>query len=256
MKAASFLAFFLVLLPCFAAGADPRPSGDDELSRRAARLTVLVPPEYPAQALRDRVEATVDVVGTVRGDGSFDVVGIQATPDREDFRSVVSQVAKYWTLRPRYGFDCSPREVEGRLRIWFEIKVGGPAISVSYPDAAAPVTGAVDAPARLSGQSPEHTPAYRANPQYPRDALIRNLQGRVEALMRVGTDGKVERVVIVPDGHPKVFDGAVTPALSSWRFPSRPGGAGLPRCVETVIDFAIGGGPGMPANARETVTVR
>ena len=172
MRAASLLASLLALLPCMASAADPRASGDDELSRRPARLTAFVPPEYPAQALRDRIEATVDVVGTVRGDGGLDVRSIQATPDREDFRSVVSQVAKYWTFRPRYGFDCSPREAEGRLRIWFEIKVGGPAISVSYPERAAAGTGPVDAPTPLRSQVPEYMPTSRPNPPYPPSGVL------------------------------------------------------------------------------------
>lgn len=257
MNAPSVFASILALLPCLAGAADPRLATDDELARRAVRVTVFVAPEYPAQALRDGVEATVDVVGNVRADGGLEVRGIDVVPDREDFRTAVSQVAKHWILRPRYGFDCGPREVEGRVRIWFEIKGNAPVISISVPEGAAtaPAPG-VDAPARLGRGGDEFAPSYRPNPSYPRDALNRGVEGKVESLMRVGADGKVEQVVIVPGGHPRVLDAAVTSALSAWRFPPQPGAAGLPRCVETVVEFAIRGGPGSPANARETVTIR
>jgi TonB family protein len=255
MRSASFFAAVLALLPAFAAAADPRPA-EDELARRPARVTVFVPPEFPAQALRDGVEATVDVVGTVRGDGSLVIRRVDAIPDREDFRAAVTQVSKYWMFRPSYGFDCGTREVEARLRVWFEIKVGGPAISVSFPDRAATPAPGVDAPARLGRAGTEFAPTYRPNPPYPNDAITRRAQGKVDALMRVGADGRVEQVVIVPDGHPRLFDNTVNSALSAWRFPPRAGAAGLPRCVEVVVDYVIAGGPGSPANAKESVTVR
>ena len=63
-----------------AASADEvRPVSEEELAARAAQIMVIVPPEYPAAALGDGIEATVDVYGTVRVDGHLAVNRLNVT---------------------------------------------------------------------------------------------------------------------------------------------------------------------------------
>src|SRR4051812_41810691 len=77
----------------------PAPLVEDPLPGNVARISVFVPPDYPEAALRESVAAVVDVVGTVRSDGSIAISRIDAQPDREDFRKEVRDVSRWWIFR-------------------------------------------------------------------------------------------------------------------------------------------------------------
>jgi TonB family protein len=208
-SAAAVAMFFVAV-----ANADEaRPIGDDELAARAAQITVIVPPDYPATALRDSIEATVDVHGTVRADGHLDVSRIKAVPDREDFRAAVTEVVRFWLFRPLYDATCHAMDVEGQVRVWFEIKEGKPAISISVPPKE-----------KVEEITPSDASLYRAvrrvNPAYPGSALRAGREGSVEALLHVADSGEVEEVVIVPGRDSGVFGPAIVNALRRWRFPA------------------------------------
>lgn len=221
--------------PVYAQETAPRVMSEAELAEGAARVVMFVPPDYPPAALRENVEATVDVVGTVRPDGRLEVARMEASVERAEFRKAIEEVAKFWLFRPSYDRQCRPREVEGRLRIWFEIKEGKPAISISVPR--------VDR-AAVEARSPIERGTikvvHRVEPRFPREAQNRGMTGAVEALMRVAPSGVVEEVVIVPGVHAKVFGPAVAEALSQWRYAPRDGPVG---CYQSEIVFNLNDRP-------------
>src|SRR5258708_10543567 len=191
---------------------EARPIGDEELAARAAQITVSVPPDYPGAALRDGVEATVDVHGTVRADGHLAVSQIKAIPDREDFRVAVTDVVHFWLLRPRYDSTCHAMDVEGQVRVWFEIKEGKPSISISVP------------PKEKVTETVSDASLYRAvrrvNPAYPRDAWRAGREGSVEVLLHVADSGEVEEIVIVPGRDSGEFGPPIVKAFRKWQFPA------------------------------------
>lgn len=72
----------------------------------------------------------------------------------------------------------------------------------------------------LGGMGQSEVPVYRENPQYPRQALVRRLEGWVELSFEVDERGQVIADTIeVIDAEPaQVFDRAARRALARWRF--------------------------------------
>lgn len=233
-NAAAILALFAVL-PCKALGPEPRLVTEEELTRRAAAMIVFLPPEYPAQALKEGVQATVDVVGVVDEEGALRISGIESSTDREDFRKAVADASKFWILRPKYGPDCRARNAQARVRVWFEIKESKPSISFSQPNRAA-ARGDMQEPRGLE----DYKPTHRRNPRYPREAINRGRGGNLEVLLRIDPQGMVEEVVIVPGVDGSMFGSETSKALRQWRFPPReePQSA----CYEVTISFELRAG--------------
>jgi protein TonB len=77
-------------------------------------------------------------------------------------------------------------------------------------------------------------PLQRIDPEFPRTALRAGAErGMVTARMTLDSDGKVTRVDIVQSEPRRVFDDAVTQALSQWRYPEGRSG----RVVEVEVAF-------------------
>lgn len=229
-RAAAALAWAVLLAAPAFAQKDPQPLSTDELSARAARPLIILAPKYPSAAAQDKIEATVDIFGTVRPDGSFDVKRIEASPDREDFKAAVRDVLDYWALSPAYGADCRPIPAEGQVRVWFELKEGrGPVISVSRS------TRAVEPPAPEGLAKVRLKAVTRVHPEYPRAAIRANVQGSIESYLRVSAEGSVEEVVIAPSPMPAQFASSVRTALARWRFEPRPGEPAVCALYEVVF---------------------
>ena len=91
------------------------------------------------------------------------------------------------------------------------------------------------ATAALSDTTPIRiAPLQRIDPEFPRSALRAGAErGTVTARMTLDSDGKVTRVDIVQSEPRRVFDDAVTQALSRWRYPEGRSG----RVVEVEVAF-------------------
>jgi hypothetical protein len=182
----------------------PAPLKDDPTPSRVPRVSVFVPPDYPEGALKDSATAVVDVLGKVREDGTLDLDRVDVTPERDDFRAAVKKVAPYWIFSPRYDSRCEAIVDEKQFRIWFELKDGKPAISISGV-----TTGKVPTD---PSQDALFTPLNRVDPIYPHQAQLEGREGIVEALIRIAEDGHIEKVVIVPGGNGQFFGAAITKA--------------------------------------------
>src|SRR5690606_32350044 len=74
----------------------------------------------------------------------------------------------------------------------------------------------------------------RVDPEYPREALRARVdQGEVRARLVIDANGAVSRVEILEARPRRVFDRAVTQALSQWKFDAGAEG----RTTETEISF-------------------
>ena len=74
----------------------------------------------------------------------------------------------------------------------------------------------------------------KVEPEFPREAAQADVtKGTVKARMVIDAAGEVTRVEILEAIPRRIFDRAVTRALSQWRFAAGDGG----RSFEIVIDF-------------------
>lgn len=103
---------------------------------------------------------------------------------------------------------------------------------------------AVAAPAPAPGISMQlnATPVSRMNPQYPRRALARRVEGFVVAEFTVDPQGRVvpDSFKIVEASPPGMFERAVERALLRWRFnPLTEGGQAVPFRTRQRLEFKL-----------------
>lgn len=189
---------------------------DVALQQRAAKPMGIIAPTFPPAALAEKVTGTVDVIGDIGEDGKMRVTRMEAAPDREDFKAAVRDVIGLWRFSPRYEQDCKPHATPGQVRIWFEMKEGKPAISVSRPlvsdDTSPPEPEKILKAIR------------RTIPKYPMAAVRAGVDGRIDAYVRVTPEGEVDSLEIAPNLLPVQFERAVRDAVYWWKFEPRPGG--------------------------------
>jgi len=102
------------------------------------------------------------------------------------------------------------------VRVWFELKQGEPAISVSQPVAAGPSSSPDLVLRRVSG----------SDPPYPHEARKLRIEADIESFLRVMPTGEVHSVTVVPGPVVRFFRREVATALSQWRFePHAAGGS-------------------------------
>ena len=87
------------------------------------------------------------------------------------------------------------------------------ALAASLADARNPVAAG---PVRVTADQLKRT-RYVA-PEYPRQALAKELSGNVKVSYTVGTDGRVRDAVITASNPPGVFDEVALAAVRRWRF--------------------------------------
>lgn len=84
----------------------------------------------------------------------------------------------------------------------------------------------------------ELNPTRRVNPEYPRRAQRRGLEGYVEVRFTIQPDGRVDTstLQVIDANPPRVFDREVEQAMAQWRFPQ----ADDFRQVTQRIEFKLG----------------
>ena len=83
-------------------------------------------------------------------------------------------------------------------------------------------------------------PLARIQPQYPRRALRRNIEGEVVLAFTITPVGTVENVSVVHAAPPGVFDRAAKQAILKWKFkPKVVDGKALPQKAEQKLVFTL-----------------
>lgn len=104
-------------------------------------------------------------------------------------------------------------------------------IAMAAPPAAATTTAAPS----TTIAPPKLLPLVREDPQFPREALRRDIdRGRVKARLSIDAAGKVTGVAILQASPRGVFEDAVRAALVRWQFP--PGAAGRSTDVDVAFN--------------------
>lgn len=138
------------------------------------------------------------------------------------------------------------------------VAVNTPAVALNMPaprlDIAININAAVDlsmaqavsvaAPAPVAAMATDLSaaPVSRMNPQYPRRALSRRIEGFVVAEFTVDPKGRVvpDSFRIVEANPPGVFERTVERALLRWRFnPRTEGGAAVPFRTRQRLEFKL-----------------
>jgi len=94
--------------------------------------------------------------------------------------------------------------------------------TVKPPPGPPPVARPVPAPPQPLVRK-EYKASYRVDPTFPREALRRNITGRVVAWVHVAPSGAVTDVEIRQSSN-RIFDREVIRALSQWKFNPEPVG--------------------------------
>lgn len=108
--------------------------------------------------------------------------------------------------------------------------------------AAKAISVATPSPSPSLAMNLNATPVSRMNPQYPRRALTRRIEGHVVAEFTVDTQGRVvpDSFKIVESSPAGMFDSAVERALLRWRFnPLTEGGAAVPFRTRQRLEFKL-----------------
>jgi periplasmic protein TonB len=90
------------------------------------------------------------------------------------------------------------------------------------------------------GADGEVIPIVRIEPTYPREALLRGLEGWVELRFTINPDGSVSNPTVIRAQPPRVFDREATRAILRWKFrPRIVDGQAVARQAEQIIEFKI-----------------
>jgi outer membrane biosynthesis protein TonB len=190
-----------------ATGADAPAADEIYVPGNPGYFAIFVPPEYPPEAIASKQEATLDVSGTARADGVFDIVSIQGQGLTPAFEAAIRDVARFWFALPAAENGCQPTSKPVIVRIWFELKEGNkPSISISR--------AAREAKPWIT------KPLKKVNPRYPRKAVESGTHGLVEVYARIGKDGLVQKIFFVDPSAKlhKAFAREIESSFSEWRF--------------------------------------
>lgn len=131
-----------------------------------------------------------------------------------------------------------------RLRAAAPQQVAPQVLDIELPDIRIGLSGG---PAVATGWQPgdvgsdgEVIPIVRIEPQYPRDALLRRIEGWVQLRFTINPDGSVSDPVVIAAEPPRIFNREAQRAILRWKFrPRIVDGQAVSRQAEQIIEFKI-----------------
>ena len=174
----------LVALLVSTAGLEASAQGNVfvEQPEQWGKVTRIVRPEYPPEALKNRATGSVDIEGVVEGSGRL--TGVSYKPRAaasEAFVASLRAVVPFWQFTPAPGPDCQPDGRTVSTRVEFEIDAGQPRIFVTQ------LAPGRSAPAALK-------PLRMLLPNYPGLMQLRAVEARAYARADVDASGNVVAV--------------------------------------------------------------
>lgn len=104
---------------------------------------------------------------------------------------------------------------------------GGPALASSWQPGDA-------------GRDGDVVPIVRVQPYYPREALMRNIEGWVQVRFTIRPDGSVADPAVIASEPPRLFNREAVRAILRWKFrPRIVDGQPVSREAEQIIEFKI-----------------
>jgi periplasmic protein TonB len=93
------------------------------------------------------------------------------------------------------------------------------------------------------GSDGDVIPIVRIEPHYPRDALLRNIEGWVQLRFTINPDGSVANPEVIAAEPPRIFNREAMRAILRWKFrPRIVDGKPVSRQAEQIIEFKISAG--------------
>lgn len=115
-----------------------------------------------------------------------------------------------------------------------------PDIEMSFGAGSGPYIGQYYGPAAANTPDGDVMPIVRIEPRYPRDALLRGLEGWVRVEFTITPEGGVKDAFVVESDPQRVFDRAAIQAVLRWKFrPRFVDGEAVSRRAVQVIDFKL-----------------
>ena len=116
-------------------------------------------------------------------------------------------------------------------------------VEAELPPPPPPPPGAVrertDSPIFLAWEEPPEV-IRKVMPEYPREALRDNIEGRVILMIVIDVEGNVIEVRVVRSIPPKIFDDAAIEAMSQWKFkPAQQNGVPIKVRLAYPIEFSL-----------------
>jgi protein TonB len=115
-----------------------------------------------------------------------------------------------------------------------------PDVEIGLGNGDGPWLGAYGMAAAPGGSDSEVMPIARIEPQYPREALLRGIEGWVKVEFLIMGDGSVAEVRVVGSDPPRIFDRNAVRAVQRWKYrPRYENGRAVERRGAQVIEFRL-----------------
>ncbi|HET7306966.1 MAG TPA: TonB family protein [Gammaproteobacteria bacterium] len=198
------------------------------------------PPEYPRAEYQDAVSARIEVMYTVRPDGTTADLHIITPNAPEPFKEATRDAVARWTFHPAT-VDGQPQARRVKQTISFhppqaalDAHRRAVAQAAQQHHAASP-SGSGHGPS-IHGSAP--VPVHIVAPEYPAVAARRSTDGYVVVAFTVTADGSTSDIQVVSSSPRDVFDAAARAAVAHWRFkPYRIDGKPASVRVQQRIEF-------------------
>lgn len=202
-----------------AARAEDRLPAFKENADKVGQQLLIVTPDYPRAALRDKRGGAVEIAGRVSPWGTLEDVRITPlAPADTEFVEPVREVIPYWLYYVPTDDACMPSSDPITNRVEFSAQDGKPHIEVT----------------RLAAAPKKETPAMfrpRRNPtpNYPTRAVEMGFEGNVYARLEVNADGTI-RGASAKGFSPRKssvlrsMEAEVERTLMTWSYPPRDDG--------------------------------
>lgn len=99
-----------------------------------------------------------------------------------------------------------------------EMKMQAIPLNLALNVAGGPFIGGVGAAQSTGVADSDIVPIVRIQPQYPREAAMRGLEGWVKLAISIGTDGSVTSAKVVDSNPRRIFDSSARRAVMKWKY--------------------------------------
>lgn len=188
-------------------------------------------PQYPKELLAKGITGHVDIEVTIDELGKVKKIGaVTSKPQNAAFEESARESVRYWTFYAKISPECVPEVATGNVRVWFEIRDGKEAISVSSTPG---TMGSVVSPGKSKWRPLLNQATVARAVQYPPRARKEGEQGSVFSVIHV--DAETGRPFEIKFSHAissrgwvrSAFELAVRDALKMARFEPSPEEKGL-----------------------------
>jgi len=217
---------------------------------KPGHLVYRVAPKYPKQALRKKIEGTVELQAVIAKDGSLkELMVISGDPM---LASAATEAVQKWRYEP-YMLNGEPVEVRTRITVAFTLPnklVGYPRIPARVdvdtrdseplvPLAALPVPEPPPGVYRVGGDVTRPHATYAPDPEFSEEGRKANKQGTVVLLAIVTADGTVRDVRVLQSLGSGLDEKAVE-AIKQWKFdPARKNGEPVAVQITATVSFKL-----------------